>query len=86
VFAKAMNLEAGGYEVALGPIDGSTIVAPPSLMVRHRQTGRTVRMPMTSSGFGLVGRYRVDQPGDYDLSLIGGEPAALAKARLRSVP
>ncbi len=86
VFARAMSLEAGGYEVDLGLSDRSANATLPSLLVRLRQTGRTVRSPMTSSGSGLVGKFRVDESGDYDLSLIGGEPLAMAQARLRLVP
>ncbi len=82
VFAKAMNLEAGGYEVALGLTNRSTTVEPPSLLVRHRQGGRTVRVPMRVGGLDLRGEFRVDKAGDYDLSLVGGEPGGIGFVRL----
>ena len=82
VFAKAMNLGAGRYDLALRLTDPSVSVDALSLMVRHRPSGRTVRVPMHPGGEGLRGGFEVDQAGDYDLSLLGGKPASIGAVRL----
>ncbi len=82
VFARAMTFGPGPYSMTLSLTDGAPIAAPPSLVLRHRHSGRAVRVPMTSDEGGLRASFAVDLPGDYDLTLIGGEPMSIVRVRI----
>ena len=81
-FARAMTLEPGHYSMTLSLAEGAAISAAPTLDLRHRQSGRAVRAPMTSDEGGLRASFGVDQSGDYDLALIGGEPMSITRVRI----
>jgi hypothetical protein len=82
LFARAVTLEAGRYEIALTLADGATVTSAPSLVLIHRPSGRTVRAPMTATSAGLRAAFGINECYDYDFLLKDGEPLALARVRL----
>ena len=86
-FARAMSLRPGRYELTLDAADALGDV-PPALIVANHRTGKSARQPMGIAGSArtLTSTLRVDTAAEIDLSLVGGEPTALVRARLRRVP
>ena len=80
--ARAMTFEPGQYSMTLSLAEGAAISAAPTLDLRHRQSGRTVHVPMISDEGGLRASFAVGLSGDYDLTLIGGEPMSIARVRI----
>jgi hypothetical protein len=84
-FAHAVRLERDGYSILLLLADAPTASAVPSLVLRDRRSGRTRVSPVTLQAESLHSRFEIDEAGDYDLLLRGGEPVALRQIRLRVV-
>ncbi|MBK5257589.1 MAG: hypothetical protein JJE39_16310, partial [Vicinamibacteria bacterium] len=81
-FAGALRLEAARYEIRLSAIDPPGASAPPSLVLHQRRSGRSVVRPMDFSGEGLHSTFQIDESGEYDAFLQGGDPVVLRQVRL----
>ena len=94
VFAEALRLEAGRYQLTLTTNDGRAGVAPVLLVTRHRNQAST-RQEMRVEIRGLNARsgpvavpsltatFAVDAAGEFDLALVGGDPREITTAGAR---
>jgi hypothetical protein len=80
-FARAVRLGADRYHLWLS-VEPPAPGAPPSLVLHDRRSGRTVVRPMALGAEGLHSTVEIQNPGDYDLSLLGGDPVAIRSVRL----
>jgi len=83
-FARMLLLEPGRYELTLETNDvrGDSL---PGLRVADHRSGKVVG-PVAGPAVGtrsLIYRFTVDAAREFDLSLLGGEPLAFSRARLR---
>jgi len=87
MFARAVSLEAGRYELTLDAGE-ATPGLPPDLIATNHRTGKTGRWAMSAAAAtrSLTSTLIVDTASEVDLSLIGGEPVSLVRAGLRRVP
>lgn len=81
-FAQAVSLAPGRYEVTLETSDAIPGEGPDLILTDHR-TGKGVRQAMRAEARSLIATVVVPSTSEIDLALIGGEPLALARARLR---
>jgi hypothetical protein len=86
MFANAISLERGAYELTLDTKDIPD-GAPLSLIVTNHRTGKNSRPPLSvaGGGHGLTTRFRAEEGAEFNLSLLGGEPLTFSRARLRLV-
>lgn len=87
MFARAVRLDAGRYQLALEASDPMGGPHPTVVTTDHR-TGKIGRWPMDAAGTApsLTATLTVDAPGEIDLSLVGGGPISLVKASLERLP
>jgi hypothetical protein len=86
-FARAVSLEAGRYELMLETSDAVGGL-PPALIATNHRTGKATRQEMRSAAGAraLTSAVDVQAASDLDLSLVGGGPMSLVRARLRRLP
>lgn len=83
-FARALSLRPGRYELTIETVDAVGGVPPTLSVVNHRTgTGARQEMAIAASARTLTSTLIVDAAAEIDLSLVGGEPMALARVRLR---
>jgi hypothetical protein len=86
VFARAISLEPGPYELILETRDMPGPLAPDLSLANHRTAKVTRQSASVVAGTrSLTFRFTVDAAAEVDLSLQGGEPLSFARARLRRV-
>jgi hypothetical protein len=87
MFARAVSLEPGRYELTLEAGE-ATSGLPPDLIATNHRTGKSRRSAMNAAAAprSLISTLIVDTAGEVDLSLIGGEPVSLVRAGLRRLP
>ncbi len=87
VFARAVSLPPGRYELTLEAADAIGGF-PPDLIATNHRTGKSGRLPMNAAtaARSLTSTLTVDAASEVDLSLIGGEPVSLLRAGLRRLP
>ena len=87
IFARAVSLRAGRYELTLDAADAPGGV-PPTLIVTDHRTGKSVRQEMKPAVAtrSLTAHVSVASASEVDFSLVGGEPVSLVRAGLRLVP
>jgi hypothetical protein len=96
VFARAVGLGAGRYEIALAASDGTGGTAPMLHVTDHRRQTSTRRLMQVEAtglnhGSGPVARssltaaFTVDTAGEFDLSLVEGTPRQIASVLLERI-
>lgn len=84
-FAEKAPFLAGRYRIVLTIEEGPDPRVPPSLILRDRKSGRVRESVLTPGQRELHSEFDLETRGEYDLCLKGGEPVALAQARIAAV-
>ena len=93
VLAQAIRLDAGRYEITLAASDSLPGAAPTMIVTNHRTQANSrqimevvARGLNSSSGPGAVrslkATFTVDTAGEFDLTLVGGDPHSITAARV----
>lgn len=85
LFARALPLPAGRYELTLETSDALSGSPPKLLVSDHRtRTSREETLRVASADAkSITAAFALDRASEVDLSLLGGEPLALTRAVLR---
>ena len=95
-FARALTLPSGRYEIALDVSDTPGVTLPMLVVADHRShTSTRQAMQVDARGLNtmsgpaphpsLLTQFTTAATGDFDLSVVGGEPVQISTVRLRRV-
>lgn len=87
MFARAVTLEPGRYELTLEAGDAIGGL-PPVLVATNHRTGKSARLSMNGAAGArsLTSTLDLQATSELDLTLLGGEPMSLVRAGLRRLP